>query len=96
MVDGIIYKECFTGFGAEKTIFNKKQKGWVIVYDTRSLPDGMKIKDCEDKEKGEIYWGSSFGGIKPEIINLGGDKFEDRQHYKIVDLAEFKTDNLNE
>ena len=65
----------------------KRNKGWVFVIDRASVPSNMKMLECIDKENKTICWDSSLGGQKPQLINLGGDENEDRQYYKIVDLA---------
>lgn len=65
-----------------------KEKGWVLTYDIKSLPDLKTIKEISKDalEKGIIQWDSSKGGNKPQIIHLDGDKNMYLKDCEIVDV----------
>lgn len=71
-----------------------KERGWVYVYDSKSLPCNKKLKDIAKDvlEKGVIEWDSSKGGNKPQITNLGGDKNEHIRDCEIIDI--FKINSI--
>ena len=66
-----------------------KEKGWVLGYDLKSLPKDRTIKSIgEDARKtGNVYWDSSLGGQKPEILDLGGDRNKEYADYVIIDIS---------
>ena len=67
-----------------------KLRGWVLAYDTKSIPKNKTFNDIEKKAKtdGLLEWDSSNEGSIPKIIHLGGDKNEWIKNLKIIDVNE--------